>query len=199
MGNNKASGCESHWKYAKRDTVGSAGSNLGISLEVFTPSLIKYVGDTSDKHADKILCQKTGVHEFDTVPVITAKMRKAVQDFNMLRIRLAYVEHSQVFRIEWQHAADFFTNEGKGEDEGVKSFVEKLTEVRAAGFEVGMARTRVEGIIMPTQRLITILTKKKGCDTFAKLDSAVQELIPQYDFAFQSYGSVHGREPRHGC
>jgi hypothetical protein len=60
--NNKASGCESHWKYAKRDTVGSAGSNLnmGMSLEVFAPSLIKYVGDTSGKHADKILCKKTG-------------------------------------------------------------------------------------------------------------------------------------------
>jgi hypothetical protein len=46
----------------------------------------------------------------------------------MLRIRLAYVERSQAFRFEWMHPADHFTNEGKGEDDGVKSFVEKLTD-----------------------------------------------------------------------
>jgi hypothetical protein len=59
VGNNKAAGCESNWQYAKRDTAGSAGSNMGMSLEVFAPSLIKYVGDTTGKHADKILCQET--------------------------------------------------------------------------------------------------------------------------------------------
>ena len=37
---------------------------------------------------------------------------------------------------------------------------------------------------MPTQRLITILTKRKGCDTFAKLETAVQDLVPQYDLLF---------------
>ncbi len=62
VGNSKAAGRESNWRYAKRDTVGSAGSNMGMSLEVFAPSLIKYVGDTSGKHADKILCEVTGVH-----------------------------------------------------------------------------------------------------------------------------------------
>jgi hypothetical protein len=82
------------------------------------------------------------------------------------------------------HAADFFTNEVEGEDVGVKSFVEKLTEFRAAGREVEMARTRVEGIIMPTERLITILTKKKGFDTFKKLEAAVRELVPQYELLF---------------
>jgi hypothetical protein len=73
---------------------------------------------------------------------------------------------------------------GKGEDDGVKSFVEKLTEFRAAGRELAIARTRVEGIIVPTERLITILTKKKGCDTFEKLEAAVRELIPQYVLLF---------------
>ncbi len=55
VGNNKTAGCESNWRYAKRDTVGSVGSNMGMSLEVFSPSLIKYVADTSGKHAVKIL------------------------------------------------------------------------------------------------------------------------------------------------
>jgi hypothetical protein len=74
VGNNKASGFESNWKYAKRDTVGSAGSNMSMSLQTFIPSLIKYVGDTSGKHADKILGKKTCMHEFDAVPVITAEL-----------------------------------------------------------------------------------------------------------------------------
>ena len=96
MGNNKATGCEFNWRYAKRDMVGSAGSNMGISLEVFAPSLIKYMRDTSGKYADKILCKEDGVHIFDAAPIITAELRKAVHDFNMLRIRWAYVEHSKV-------------------------------------------------------------------------------------------------------
>jgi hypothetical protein len=32
VGTNKTSGCESNWKYGKRDTVGSAGSNMSMSL-----------------------------------------------------------------------------------------------------------------------------------------------------------------------
>ncbi len=59
-------------------------------------------------------------------------------------------------------AADHFTNQGKGEDDGVNSLVEKLTKFRATGRELVIARTRVEGVIMPPERLITILTKKKG-------------------------------------
>jgi hypothetical protein len=99
---------------------------------------------------------------------------------------MGYVEHSNVFRLEWQHAADFFTNEGKDEDDDVESFVEKLNEFRAAGRAIGLARTRVEGIIMPTERLITILTKKKGCNTFVKLrlERAVQDLVLQYELLF---------------
>ncbi len=72
----------------------------------------------------------------------------------------------------------------KDENDGVKSFVEKLHEFRDAGRVIGLARTRVEGIIMPAERLITILTKKKGCDTFAKLERAVQDLVPQYRLLF---------------
>jgi hypothetical protein len=51
---------------------------MRMSLQTFTPLLIKYVGDTSGKHADKILGKKTGKH--DAVPVITAELWKAVQD-----------------------------------------------------------------------------------------------------------------------
>ncbi len=62
VGTKKESGCESHWKYARRDTMGSAGSNMSMALETFTPALIKYVADTSGKYADKIVVEKTGKH-----------------------------------------------------------------------------------------------------------------------------------------
>ncbi len=37
---------------------------------------------------------------------------------------------------------------------------------------------------MPTERLITFL-KRKGCDTFGKLEEAVCELVPQYELLFK--------------
>jgi hypothetical protein len=64
---------------------------MDMSLEVFAPSLIKYMSDTSGKHADKILCEETVVHKFESAPIITSELWKALQDFNILRIRLAYV------------------------------------------------------------------------------------------------------------
>ncbi len=91
----------------------------------------------------------------------------------MMRIRLAYVEHSQVFRLEWQHAADFFTNEGK--EDGVKSFIEKLTEFRAV-------------------RLIQVL-RRKGCDTFRKLEEAVRDLVPQYELLFNQTAQFMDENP----
>ncbi len=43
VGNNKSKGIEAHLKYAKRDTVASSWSNMSMSLEMFTPSPVKFV------------------------------------------------------------------------------------------------------------------------------------------------------------
>jgi hypothetical protein len=93
-----------------------------------------------------------------------------------------------VFRIEWQHAAGFFTNE----DVSVKSF--KLTEFCAASREIGMARTRVEGIIILTERLIRIITRK-GCGTFRQLEDAVRDLVPQNELLFYRTDQFMGENP----
>ncbi len=42
VGTNKSAGLESHWKYMRRDTIGSAGSNRRLSLAIFAPSLVKH-------------------------------------------------------------------------------------------------------------------------------------------------------------
>ncbi len=47
-----------------------------------------------------------------------------------------------------------------------------------------MARSRVEGIIMPTERLIHIL-RRMVCDTFRKLEDAVRDFVPQYALLFK--------------
>ena len=55
-----ASCIESRWKYVRRATIGSAGANMSMSLEVLAPSLVKRVKDLSGKQVDDILCEKTG-------------------------------------------------------------------------------------------------------------------------------------------
>jgi hypothetical protein len=69
-----------------------------VSLEVFTPSHVKYVCDTSEKHVARI----------PRDPFAAPSLWKAVQDFNMLCVRLGYVEEGKVSRLEWGSAADFF-------------------------------------------------------------------------------------------
>ena len=47
LGTNKSAGLESGWKYLRCDTVGGAGSNKRISLNVIVPSLKQYIYDLS--------------------------------------------------------------------------------------------------------------------------------------------------------
>ena len=53
VGNCMASGIESHWKYAKRDIVGTSGTNQRISLGVFAGALVRYMKTTSERHAER--------------------------------------------------------------------------------------------------------------------------------------------------
>ncbi len=79
VGNNLSSGIESNWRYMRRDVVGCAGATQSISLEVFMPSLIHEA-----KHADKILCPKTGAHVFPSeVMYIPSKIWEKIPDFKV--------------------------------------------------------------------------------------------------------------------
>ena len=193
-GNNMASGLESTWRYLRRDTVGNAGANMSMSLEVFAPSLLKYVKDASEKHADKMVDPKTGRGVFPVLPEADAALWKEVQQFDMLRIRLAYVEGNKTMRQAWQYSADFFNNEdAEGEGE-TKSFIEKLTLFRATGQSFDIARTRMTGIIMPTETLLKTLIRK-GNKSFKQLEFAVHALVPQYDTLFNKTGDFMDENP----
>ena len=80
---NMASGIDASWRYIRRDAIGTAGTNMGMSLEVFAPSLVKHMSDMSERHACKILGADTGMHLFPTLPFIKLAVWKSVQKFNV--------------------------------------------------------------------------------------------------------------------
>jgi hypothetical protein len=97
VGNCVASGIETHWRYLREDTVGTSGTNQGISLEVFAGSLVRYMKTSSERHgghANKILDEKTGSHIFPSTPTISMKMCKKVQTFDVQRLLLAHFQGS---------------------------------------------------------------------------------------------------------
>ena len=47
IGTNVAMGMESTWRYLKRDTVGTAGTNMHMPLKVFAPSVCTYMHNAS--------------------------------------------------------------------------------------------------------------------------------------------------------
>ena len=95
VGNSKSTGCESNWIYARRDTIGTAGSNKRMSNRVWLPLLISYLEALSKRHADKILCPVTGAHLFPTEPVIsgliTTKLWAKLHKINVNRLLLSHV------------------------------------------------------------------------------------------------------------
>ncbi len=69
--------------------VGCAGTTQCISLDVFTQSLIQCLSIRSKKHADKILCPKTGAQIFPTeATYFPCKIWKKIQDFKVCRLLL---------------------------------------------------------------------------------------------------------------
>ena len=149
-GNNLSSGIESNWRFMRRDTVGNAGTTQRISLEVFGPSLMQYLSIRSKRHADKILCPKTGAHMFPSeATYITTKMWKKIQGFNVHRLLLSFPEASQHVRNIWAKDMEFFHSCGKTE-----TFGEAITRFRAQGLTMTLARSATVGILIPTKHMM---------------------------------------------
>ena len=85
-GTNNAQGIESRWRYFKRDTVGGAGTNMGISLRVFIPSMMAYMTAFSERHAESLLNPATGEHHFISLPVIRSEIWKEVQKIDTRKL-----------------------------------------------------------------------------------------------------------------
>ena len=148
VGNNKSTGCESHWKYIKRDTIGNAGSNKRISVRVFVPSLTQYISDLSKRHADKILDPKTGAHRFPMLPTISTSMWCKVQKFDLMRLLLSVSVGSKDTRKKWEDELEWFH---EVETDG-KVFTDIVQMYREAGNRMHVARSTLEALIMPTDK-----------------------------------------------
>ena len=71
IGNPNSGGIEAGWKYMRRDTIGSGGSNFRIGMDIFVPRWTSYVSVLSKKHVAKITDSITGERRFPKLPTIT--------------------------------------------------------------------------------------------------------------------------------
>jgi len=108
---------------------------------------MQYLSIRSKRHADKILCPKTGAHTFPSeAAYITTKMWKKIQGFNVHRLLLSFPEASQHVRNIWAKDMEFFHSCGKTE-----TFGEAITRFRAQGLTMTLARSATVCILIPTK------------------------------------------------
>ena len=155
VGNNKSTGIESHWRYMKRDTIGNAGCNKRISVRVFGPSLTQYVSDSSKRHADKILLP-TGAHRFPVLPTISTTLWGRVQKFDLMRLLLSVCTGSKDTKKQWTEDLDIFQDI---ETEGM-CYTDVIKKFREDGNRMRPARSTLQGIIMPTDKMILTLRRR---------------------------------------
>ena len=186
VGTNKSAGLESHWKYMRHDTIGSAGSNRRLSLAIFAPSLVKYVRDTSEKHADKVLDSKSGIHKFPSVPTITTELWNAVQKFDVARLALSTVDGCISSQEQWDHEIYFFhppdqeIEESQEASASPLSITQKISDYRAAGRKIGLARSAILGVLMPSTKAMKQMRHKFKLTGFTtdNLTTMATHLLP---------------------
>ena len=193
VGNSMASGIESHWRYAKRDTIGTSGTNQRISLDVFAGSLVRYMKTTSERHADKILDEKTGRHIFPSKPTISTKMWKDVQKFDTNRLLFSFLEGSDAVRKKWNEALRVLC---PSDNDAKKSFTHLITEFRKAENSMPVARTAAKGLIMPSKKFYHYLTVTKGLVTSSEIQAAVDEERTVYHEFFHNTANFNVEFPQ---
>ena len=139
------------------------------------------MSDMSEKHAEKILDEETGTHMFPSKPSISPAVWKAVQKLEMQRLQLAWVEHSQAMRYQWEHVTDLLC---APDDADKMSFTDLVKKFHDDGRQMDMARTSITGIIMPTVEFVASLVRRNIYDTYEKLEAAVRPVQEKYNMLF---------------
>jgi hypothetical protein len=90
------------------DTIGTAGTTRRVSLTVYGPCLVKYVKDTSQAHAAKILDEETGC-------TCSCPFRRSARQCGVRRaaqyvtlLILTSIEGNTASRRQWVHEMQFF-------------------------------------------------------------------------------------------
>ena len=156
VGNNKSTGIESHWRYMRRDTVGSAGSSKRVSTRIFAPSLTQYVSDLSKRHADKILDAETGAHRFPMLPTISTKLWGKVQKFDIMRLLLSTSAGSKHAQKAWLTELDYF----HGIDTDGMMYTDIIKKFREDQDKMHVPRSTLEAIVMPTPKCLINLRRR---------------------------------------
>ena len=166
-GNNTSAGLEAHWRYMRRDTIGSAGSNMRVKLGIFIPLLTKYISDLSEKHASKVLNVHTGAHSFPSNPHISSKVWHLVQQFDPARLILSRIEGGIKNRDRWTAEVGYFLAlQSDDMDPTVtsRSIVDLLADYHSEARTIGIARSNLVGVLLPSEKLLQHLTTKHGID-----------------------------------
>ena len=182
VGNNKSTGAESHWKYLRRDTIGTAGSSKRMSIKVWLPLLHRYLEALSKRHDSKMLCPKTGFHPFPTEPVISSKLWARVHKFNVNRLMLSHVAGGAGPNKVWEDELCFFLDMHEAHPD--MTFVDMLAQYHKAGKYMRVPRTSLGAIYMPTMELINHMKRCPLIVTMEDADNHVEEALVRYETLF---------------
>ena len=174
VGNKVANSLESKWKYYRRDTTGTTGTNLRMPLDIFIPSHIKYVRDLSKKHFSDMV-GLDGMVRFPIYPTITTEIWKEVQSLDARIIQLCYIEGTSRFNTEFSQAVSDIVTIGTTD----MSFTAKLKIWHSDGNRLSFPRSVCGGIIMPSTHAISMF-EKKGFTSLEQLREVVPPLMEQY-------------------
>ena len=193
VGNNKSNGCESHWKYMRRDTIGVAGSNKRMPLKIWVPLLVKYLEDLSKRHAEKVWCATTKVHCFPTVPVIDTEMWAKFHKFDVERILMSHPPAGPG-RQGWEDTLDFFYDL-RAKDMNM-SFAEMIHLYREAGRRPTLSRTTLGEVYMPTMKTVLELRRAvPRITTLTDADAAVIDRLDCFNVLFNHTAEYTRRYP----
>ena len=184
VGNNKSNGGESHWKYIRRDTIGSAGSNKRMSIAVWLPLLFRYLEALSKRHAEKIKDPVTGVHSFPIVPVITNKLWAKFHKFDVLRVLCSFVAGGAGPNKLWEEEMGFFM-EMYFNDRSTP-FCDMMAAYQKAGKKISTARTNLGAVFIPTTDLLMRMKLAPEIDTLEKAYNYAGEALALYEALFDT-------------
>jgi hypothetical protein len=193
VGNNKSNGCESHWKYIRRDTIGVAGSNKRMSISVWLPLLFRYLEALSKRHAEKLKCPVTGVHSFPTLPVITNKLWAKYHKFDVLRLLCSFVAGgagpNKLWEEEWEFFLDMYMADMS------MPFSDMMAAYQKAGKKIGTARSNLGAVYIPTTDLLMRMKLMSEIDTLYKAQNYAREALALYEALFDTPDQFRADHP----
>ena len=184
VGSNKSTGCESHWKYVSRDTIGTAGSNKRMSIAVWLPLLFRYLEALSKRHADKILCPVTGTHLFPALPVIGNKLGAKLHKFDVSRLLCSRVVGGTGPNRLWEEVLDVFLDMYTADPD--TPFSDMLTRYRKAGKHMSTARTNLGAVFILTADLIMHMKRVTEITTLSDAYDYAGEVLARYETLFDT-------------